>query len=324
MPLLRSELSRLSHRRFARVMALILLGGIVLVSLLSFLSHGKGATSQEELLRNQAVEQQNWEACAQLAPDPDRAERRCGVEPNSQPPEVFDWQGDRRYKAYELLPVALIGATIASAGVAFLVGASCGGAEWSSRSMTLQLLFEPRRLRLLTVKWLSLVLSSLLLSALAMLVAVGLGALTASARGTWDNRFALTEGLEDALASAMLLMGLRGLLLVTAAATVGYAIAMLVRNTGASLGVAFVYFAVVENGVRFALMKYGTEPFMLSTNAVALLVPGGLEVPGERTGPFQEPVSVQVDNLRAAVTVIGYTLLLSLPAAWSFQRRDVG
>jgi len=46
--------------------------------------------------------------------------------------------------------------------------------------------------------------------------------------------------------STMALMGLRGLLLATVAATIGYAIAMLVRNTGASLGVAFVYFVVVD------------------------------------------------------------------------------
>lgn len=323
LPLLKSEVSRLTHRRFARVLALILLGGVVLISGLVFMTHGKGGTSEEQLRQNQAEQEQSWLECAQTAPNPDRAERFCGPEPMGQPLENFDWQGDQRYKAYELLPVGIIGAAIAAAGVAFLIGASCGGAEWSSRSMTLQLLFEPRRLRLLTIKWLSLILCTTVLATLAMALTLALGALTASARGTWSSQFALVDELKDDFASTLLFMGVRGLVLVAAAATVGYAVAMLVRNTGASLGVAFVYFVVIENGVRFALLRYGSEPFMLSTNAVAFLFPGGAEVPGRKTEPSGEFAVVQLTNLRALLTMLVYTLLLSVPAALSFTRRDV-
>jgi len=189
--------------------------------------------------------------------------------------------------------------------------------------MTLQLLFEPRRLRLLAVKWVGLVLSTTVLAAVAMTVAVGIGVITANLRGTWDQRFAPVDELRNELAQTMLLMGLRGLVLVAAAATIGYAIAMLVRNTGASLGVAFVYFVVLENGIRFAMMRYGSEPYMLSTNAVAFLFPGGLEVPGEQTGPYNESTTVDLTNLRSFITLMVYTAALSLPAAWSFSRRDV-
>jgi ABC-type transport system involved in multi-copper enzyme maturation permease subunit len=322
-PLLRSEISRLTHRRLARVMALILLGGIVVISTFAFFMHSKAAgTAQEQMEENRAEQQRYWLECAESA-DPDRVERFCGREPATQPLERFDWGEDSRYKAYELLPVALIGAAVASAGVAFLIGASSGGAEWSSRSMTLQLLFEPRRLRLLAVKWLGLVLSTTVLAAVAMAVAVGFGVITANLRGTWDQRFAPVDELRIDLAQTMLLMGLRGLVLVAAAATIGYAIAMLVRNTGASLGVAFVYFVVLENGIRFALMRYGSEPYMLSTNAVAFLFPGGLEVPGEQTGPYNESTTVDLTNLRSFITLMVYTAALSLPAAWSFSRRDV-
>ena len=324
-PLLRSEVSRLTHRRFARVMALILLGGIVLISLLVFVTHGRGGTSQEQLLQNQQEAQQSWVACAQTTPNPDRVQRFCGPEPQSQPLAAFDYEGDQRYKAYEMLPVGLIGAAIAASGVAFLIGASCGGAEWSSRSMTLQLLFEPRRLRLLAVKWLSLVLCSAALAALAMAMTVGLGAVTASMRGTWSSDFALSDEFRDGLASTLMLMGLRGLVLTAVAATIGYAVAMMVRNTGASLGVAFVYFVVLENGARFAFLRmgYAAEPFMLSTNAVAFLFPGGLEVPGGPTSALDPAPNIALTNLRALVTLLGYTVLLVVPAAWSFTRRDV-
>jgi hypothetical protein len=323
-PLLRSEISRLTHRRLVRVMALLLLGGIAAISTIVFFLHSKQlGTPEEQLVSNRAEQQRYWLDCAESSPEPDRAEKYCGREPATQPLERFDWGSDSRYRAYELLPVALVGTAIASAGVAFLIGASSGGAEWSSRSMTLQLLFEPRRLRLLTLKWAGLVVSTTVLAAVAMATAVGLGAMTAQLRGTWDQQYASTDEIRDGLTQTMLLMGLRGLVLVAGAATVGYAIAMLVRNTGASLGVAFVYFVVLENGIRFALMRYGSEPYMLSTNAVAFLVPGGLEVPGEQLGPYDESTTVDLTTLRSFITLLVYTAAVSLPAAWSFSRRDV-
>lgn len=323
-PLLRSEISRLTHRRLARVLALILLGGIVVISTIAFFMHSKQlGSAQEQLESNQAEQQRYWLECAEQV-DADQVRRSCGREPATQDLDRFDWGQDDRYKAYELLPVALIGAAIASTGIAFLIGASSGGAEWSSRSMTLQLLFEPRRLRLLAVKWLGVVLSTTALAAVAMAIAVGFAVVTANLRGTWDQRFAPVDELRIDLAQTMLMMGLRGLVLVVVGATIGYAIAMLVRNTGASLGVAFVYFVVLENGIRFALMRYGTEPYMLSTNAVAFLFPGGLEVPGEETGPYSESTSVDLTNLRSFITLMTYTALLAVPAAWSFTRRDVG
>ena len=324
LPLLRSEISRLTHRRFAGVLAVILLGGIVVISTIVFFVHNKQVgTDQEQLASNQAEQQRYWLECVETVSDPDRIERECGREPATQSLERFDWGEDSRYQAYELLPVALIGAAIASAGVAFLIGASSGGAEWSSRSMTLQLLFEPRRLRLLAVKWLGLVISTAVLATVAMALAVGFGVVTANMRGTWEKQFAPVDELRVDLAQTMVLMGLRGLALAAIGATIGYAIAMLVRNTGASLGFAFVYFVVLENGIRFALMRYGSEPYMLSTNAVSFLFPGGLEVPGKEVGPFNEQTSVDLTNLRSFVTLTVYTALFSIPAAWSFTRRDV-
>jgi len=323
LPLLRSEMSRLTHRRLARVLAVILLGGIVVISTIVFFVHSKQLGATEQLESNRAEQQRIWLDCADRVSDPDRIERSCGREPATQSLQRFDWGEDPRYKAYELLPVALIGAAVASAGVAFLIGASSGGAEWSSRSMTLQLLFEPRRLRLLAVKWVGLVLSTTVLAAVAMAVAVGFGVVTANMRGTWDQRFAPVDELRSDLGQTMLLMGLRGLVLVVIGATIGYAIAMLVRNTGASLGFAFVYFVVLENGIRFALMRYGSEPYMLSTNAVTFLFPGGLDVPGAHTGPYNESTDVPLNNLRSFITLMVYTAVFSIPAVWSFTRRDV-
>jgi hypothetical protein len=278
LPLLRSEISRLTHRRLFRALVVLLVAGIALISSIVFFAHHAATVRQSP---------------------------------------------DQRYLAYQAIPIVIMATSIATAGLAFIIGASSGGAEWSSRSMTLQLLFEPRRLRLLCVKWLGLVVTTAAVAGTALALSVGFAAFTASARGTWDDRYALLDTMRDSFGQQMLQMAGRGILLVVISATAGYAIAMLVRNTGASLGVAFVYFVVVENGVRIALSKYGTEPFMLSTNALASVFPGGFEVPGRSAGEFAEQPVVHLDNLRATATMFGYSLVLAMGAAWSFTRRDV-
>ena len=323
-PLLRSEISRLTHRRLFRVLVLVLFGAILVISTIVFFAHNNApASGTGEIPRSIERAEAQWQDCVKLLPRDQSVQEHCGPEPITQSFNAYDYGPDPRYKAYEALPVVLIGSAIAAAGVAFLMGASSGGAEWSSRSMTLQLLFEPRRLRLLCVKWLALALSTATVAAAAMALSVGFGVLTASARGTWDDQYALVRELKGHLLGSMLTMGGRGLILVMLAATLGYAVAMLVRNTGASLGVAFIYFVVLENGVRFALMRYGTEPFMLSTNAVASLISGGLDVPGEAKGRWGELSTVHVSNLRATVTMLAYCAIIAIPAAWSFTRRDV-
>ena len=326
LPLLRSEVSRISHRRLLRVLAVIFIAGIIVVSAIAFFAHRSTAGSTTgELEANRAEQQFYWEQCAAN----DRG--RCGPEPATQPLANFSYGENKQYRANEMLPIAVFASVLAAAGVAFIVGASSGGAEWSSRSMTLQLLWEPRRLRLLTIKWLGLVIVMLALAAVGICLALAIAALTASVRGTWDGRMP-TEFNGQSLGPLVTMMAGRGLVFVAIAATLGYAIAILVRNTGASLGAAFIYFAVAENAVRLALMKHGTEPFMLSTNTVAFMFPNGLDVPGRTLDPaeispygdYRETVMVHLSNVRALLTMLFYTALVAVPAAWSFRRRDIG
>jgi hypothetical protein len=330
-PLLRSELSRISHRRLLRVLAVLLFAGIIVVSAISFFTHRSTAGSTTaELESNRAEQQRYWDQCSSQF-DPAKVGRRCGQNPATQPLTNFDYGENKQYRAKEMLPIAVLATTLAAAGIAFIVGASSGGAEWSSRSMTLQLLWEPRRLRLLTIKWLGLVIVTVAVAIVGIAIAVGLAALTASVRGTWRGRVP-TEFGDQSFGTLLTMMAIRGLVFVAIAATIGYAIAILVRNTGASLGAAFIYFAVVENAVRLALMKYGPEPFILSTNTVAFVFPNGLDVPGRTLSPaemnpsndFMQNVTVHLSNLRALFTMLIYTSLIAVPAAWSFSRRDVG
>ena len=135
----------------------------------------------------------------------------------------------------------------------------------------------------------------------------------------------LTSGL------SRLVSPLRGGLLIALAATSGLGIATALRNTGAALGAAFVYFAVAEFAVRFILAKYGPEPYLVSGNSAALLLPEGLEVPGKivevREGggaTYEVSDPILLTHGRAAATLTLYAAIAAAGAVWSFHRRDVG
>lgn len=334
---LRSEVPRLTHRRLYRVLVSLLVLGIVVGSAIAFFVSRTEVTTDPLAQRSfeQATQQfeqryakrlERWQAC--LATVDSAGTGVCGRKPSRANAPQPEWFGgmtqDRRYSATEMLPAVAIGVTMAAAMLAFVLGASSGGAEWSSRSMTLQLLWEPRRLRLLVLKWVALVLVVAATAAVALTLGLALGWLTAATKGTMDK----ADGrLDPGFWSDLLGTAGRGVVLVVIAASMAYAVAMLVRNTGAALGVAFVYFAVLENAIRLLLFRYGSEPFMLSTNAVASLVPGGIDVPGatrrQPNDSFDVTDVVHLGNGRALTTLLVCLLLLAVPAVISFTRRDV-
>jgi ABC-type transport system involved in multi-copper enzyme maturation permease subunit len=210
------------------------------------------------------------------------------------------------------------------ATVAFIIGSSVGGAEWSSRSMTLQLLWEPRRIRLLSAKWLALLVVMIALAAIVLVFGLLLASLSTQLRGTWD-------GVDADFWSEQMGIAVRGGVLIALSATVGLAIATALRNTGAALGAAFVYFAVAEIGIRFALAKYGPDPYLVSWNSAALIAPDQISVPGERVevsagrdGTYEMHKDVLLTHSRAAFTLASYTAVALAAAVWSFHRRDVG
>lgn len=347
LPHLRSELSRLLHRRLYLVLSLVLMAGIVLASATAFAKSSKDAEMPAEARaqyerelrnwdRNFESSHQEWEKCAATVPEGEVLDDYCWPEPDYErdKPRAEWFYADPRYRAVDNLPVVVIAVTMATAMLGFILGASSGGAEWSSRSMTLQLLWEPRRLRLLALKWAALALVSALTTLFMLAVALALAAMTTSLHGTWagtDAAFAMDGRQLGSFWPELTMLGARGAVLVMIAATFGYAISMLVRNTGAALGTGFVYFAVVENAIRIAFMRFGAEQFMLTSNAGAFVFPGGLDVPGRMTtvqdpggGSYETTVMVHLSNGRALLTLLVYLVVVGIPAAYSFTRRDVG
>jgi hypothetical protein len=153
------------------------------------------------------------------------------------------------------------GTVFATAALAFLLGATFIGAEWSGRSIVALLFWEPRRLRVMAAKLGVLVGATAVLAVLAQAAWYGGARFLAATRGT--------SVVPDGFWSDYLGIAGRGVFVVVAAALLGFGIANAVRHTAASLGVGFLYFAVIENMVRG--LRPTWQPWLLTENAIAFV-----------------------------------------------------
>jgi hypothetical protein len=134
------------------------------------------------------------------------------------------------------------------------------------------------------------------------------------------------EALPDGFWSELLAAQGRSVLLTVFIALLGFGLANLVRNTGAALGIGFVYFAVLETALR--ALEPSWQPWLLSNNAAALVAPGGLEIPDYSTptvGPdgFGEPTIYVVDNLQAGIFLTAVAAVVVAIGVALFAKRDI-
>lgn len=208
----------------------------------------------------------------------------------------------------------------AAAVVAFVAGATFIGAEWSTRSVVALLFWAPRHTTVMGAKLTALVLGAATFGVLAQ---IGWLAMAGALSATVGDGRPLPEGRWGEL----LATGGRGVLLTVLAALLGFGLANLVRNTAAALGIAFVYFGVVENVLRAAQPRW--QPWLLSNNGEGLIWDGGKTLhiwpnPGDEDWTRNsEPVEYLLTNLQAGVyltvvctVVVGIGVLL-------FARRDM-
>ena len=208
---------------------------------------------------------------------------------------------------------------VATAAIAFVIGATWIGAEWSSRSIVALLFWEPRRVKVMLTK----------LAVLAA-TAAGLGVVAQAVWALAARVLAATRGSTtappgfwgDLAASAG-----RSVLLVVLVSLLGFAFANVIRNTAAALGVGFVYFVLLENAVRAARPAW--QEWLLSTNAAALVQDGGTSffVYGQVTdanGIVQfTDRQVLVSNLHGGLVLTVVTLLVVALGVLLFARRDL-
>ncbi|HEU0129612.1 MAG TPA: hypothetical protein VFQ85_01300 [Mycobacteriales bacterium] len=216
------------------------------------------------------------------------------------PPGAFS---DPRLYARDALPAAATAVAVGCAIMGFVLGASYSGAEWHNGTMQALLFWEPRRGRVLLAKAVALVAVVVAFTVALQVVVWGLTYFVAATRGT-------TEGLTGSVHNAVLLRMLRGLFLVSVTSLLGFAVAGLTRVTGAALGAAFVYFAIIEQLI--VGLRPGLFPYAVSANLSAFMAQH-VELPTGQT----------LGGGRAAVTLIGYVALLLGAFYAVFTTRDV-
>jgi hypothetical protein len=116
----------------------------------------------------------------------------------------------------------------------------------------------------------------------------------------------------------------RGVLLTVIAALLAFGLTNLVRNTGAALGIAFVYLIILENAVR--VMRPAWEPWLLSNNALGLAQQGGYTIRYDGTpdaNGFVEPKEYFLGPLQSGIYLGTVTIVVVAIGAVLFARRDL-
>jgi ABC-type transport system involved in multi-copper enzyme maturation permease subunit len=322
--LLRAEVHRFAARRFIRVLFLLAAVGwvaAVVIGLTQFGTPNPEQLAQAEAQRQESIELsiEGRETCLAdpRRPDDVGADEWCG--PPVDPDDVeLSWFLDPAPFSFSADATAgAVGFSAVAAVLAFLVAATFVGAEWSTRSIVALLFWETRRPRVLGAKIAVVAVASALIGVVGQLAWLAMAGLLQAVAG---DGVALPDGFWPELLGA----AGRGVLLALFAGLLGFGLTNLVRNTGATLGVGFVYFAVGETAVRG--LRPSWQPWLLTDNAAALVLPDGLTFitdydDFDTTG---RPVAEYVlGNLQAGVFLTVVTAVVLALGVVLFSRRDL-
>jgi hypothetical protein len=324
--LLRAEVHRFRARRFIQVLlglAVLGWGAGTVLGLLNYeaASPERIAVAQEQLLQQVDAQNEGREQC--LADPPTGLPADLTLDEICGPPVTAD-DLDLSWFLYPA-PFSFsedgmggaLSISAAASVLAFLIGATFVGAEWSSRSMVALLFWETRRPRVMGAKIAVVAGASLVLGVLAQLGWLAMASIWQSVAG---DGIALPDGFwPDLLATQG-----RGVLLTAFAGLLGFGLTNLVRNTGAALGVGFVYFAVVESAL--GAFQPTWQPWLLTTNAAALVMHDGLELQ-IYTDEFDaqgntKVIEYLVTNLQGGIVMAIVTAVVVGVGVVLFSRRD--
>ena len=205
-------------------------------------------------------------------------------------------------------------------GLLMLAATTFVGADWNSGSMSNQLLFEPRRLRI----WLAKAGAVMAVSAatLGLVLAAFWGAVYLLARSR--DIEPLARVIDDIQGTTV-----RGVILVAAATLGAYAVTMLFRSTVFTLGALFA--VVVGSTVVLSALQV-SERWMPHKNLAAVLHDGARyyrEVPevcytSPRPPSGTDCLEYDVVSLADGSLYLGVALVVAVGLSmWAFRRRDV-
>jgi hypothetical protein len=201
------------------------------------------------------------------------------------------------------------GAVAVGIGIAiimFAVGTTYAGAEWTQRTIVALLFWEPRRYRVTLAKVVVAAMAAVLATIVTQVVWLVTAVFWAYSRGdsTRSSRF-----LSDLLAYEW-----RVLVFTVLVTLLGFGLANLIRNSAASFGIGFVYFAILEFVVR--AFRPQLAQFLLTENAGALLTRGSITV--QKT----HHSDMQINSLHGVIVWAVAAGAVIVVSAVLFARRD--
>jgi len=205
------------------------------------------------------------------------------------------------------LPDMLKGTSFLLIVIGIVIGASSVGADWQSGTMATLLTWEPRRIRVLLTRVL-IVMAAVFALAVSLQAVLGLAMMAGSAlRGdsTTPPGF-LTDVIEVILRVGVV---------AAVASAIGVAISSIGRSTAASLGVIFVYLALVESLLRGLVAR--VTPWLLSANLFVIVDGRTQSLEGGDAAVFT------VTFTHGVLTVGAYATALLILALVFFRSRDV-
>jgi hypothetical protein len=318
--LLRAEAHRFGSRRFIRLLlGLFVLGWLaaIVIGLTQYGTPDAGDLADARQRLQQEVSRQEGfrQDCLDQSGG---SEAACGQPIRAQDFRVEDFLGKRPFDLPSAATAGAAGFGAAAAVLTFLVGATWIGAEWSARSLVAWLFWAPRRMRVIGAKLAVLAGGTVLIGAAAQLAWLGMAGLLNAVAGSGSS-------LPGGFWGSLLATEARCVLLAVLAAGLGFGLANLVRNTGAALGIGFVYFSIVETAIR--ILRPTWEPFLLSNNAAGLVSPGGVSVFVQDGTPGPDglvhPTEYVITNLQGAVLLGGVTVVVVAAGMVLFARRDL-
>lgn len=329
MRLLGVELTRLRWRRAC----VVLLAASVLVPAVIWAGTVWGTRPYSEAEVQRAAQQ------AESQPGYDRELRRCERKPEQVlPPDRLPESDDQVAEQCRQLitqwwsglyrePLDLgrelggsgTGIAVVMAGLMMLLGATFVGADWASGSMSNQLLFEPRRLRVHAAKSGAVVLSGLLL---------GLVVGTLWWLGLAGVARARDLPIADAVTGEVGWQVVRGAVLVGGAGLAGLATTMLFRSTVATLGILFA--VVVAGSFLIAVLPFESpERWMPHLNVVAWIGDGATYYTDAAQDCFDDGSGMVCTGERiltapaAAAYLLSALGLVVAASVATFTRRDI-
>ncbi len=324
--LARSEARRFVHRRFIRLLVALTFVGFLAGVSIAWVQHARTtpallAQAQERIQDD--VDQQNMyrsECLAGEIPPGMSGDEFCGPEVTKE-----NFGGDdsltyylpkQPFLADPGIPDAATGIGFAVAAMMFLLGATWIGAEWSTRSLMALLFWEPRRLKVAAVKLAVLIGAAVVIALVIQELWLGAGFALAAAKGTTAVSPHFWSDVAGLQARAALLAALSGL--------GGFALANLLRNTGAALGIGFVYFAILETAIR--VLKPAWQQLLITDNTLALINRGGWRIYiYDQGSPFDggNEREILLSNGHGAVVLSVAVGVVLIAGIWSFKRRDL-